>query len=144
LLTALQTAHHSSIDTLFLSVILQSEPFRGLTTPRQCDTLHDLESKLLALTPIEKLEAIQILSHSLSRNWRGITKTLGVCGGDACIAGTRIPVWVLVQAQNLGISEIELLHDYPTLSVTDLANAWIYAEANAEEIETAIQENEAA
>jgi len=107
-------------------------------------TLHDLESKLLALTPSEKLEAIHILAHSLSHNWRGITKTPGVCGGDACIAGTRIPVWVLVQARNLGISEIELLRDYPTLSVIDLANAWIYANANAEEIETAIQENEAA
>jgi uncharacterized protein (DUF433 family) len=24
----------------------------------------------------------------------GIERTPGVCGGDACIAGTRIPVWV--------------------------------------------------
>ncbi len=107
-------------------------------------SLKDLEAQLLSLSPAEKLEAIQILSHSLSQNWRGITKTPGVCGGDACIEGTRIPVWVLVQAHNLGMSETQLLYDYPTLSATDLANAWVYASANPEEIETAIRENEAA
>ncbi len=107
-------------------------------------SIQELEAQLLSLTPTEKLEVIQILSHSLSQSWRGITKTPGVCGGDACIAGTRIPVWVLVEAQNLGISETQLLYDYPTLSATDLANAWVYANANPEEIATAIQENEAA
>jgi len=106
--------------------------------------IQDLALQLLSLTPSEKLEAIQILSHSLNQNWRGITKTPGVCGGDACVEGTRIPVWVLVQARNLGISEAQLLYDYPTLSATDLANAWVYAETNLAEIETAIRENEVA
>jgi uncharacterized protein (DUF433 family) len=106
--------------------------------------IQELEAQLLSLTPSEKLEAIQILSHSLSQNWRGITKIPGVCGGDACIDGTRIPVWVLVQARHLGISESQLLSDYPTLSATDLANAWVYANANPDEIETAIRDNEAA
>ena len=31
-----------------------------------------------------------------------ITKTPGVCGGAACIAGTRVAVWLLVEAQQLG------------------------------------------
>jgi uncharacterized protein (DUF433 family) len=106
--------------------------------------IQELEAQLLSLTPSEKLEAIQILSHSLSQNWRGITKIPGVCGGDACIEGTRIPVWVLVQARDLGISESQLLSDYPTLSATDLANAWVYANANPDEIEAAIRDNEAA
>ncbi|NEP23540.1 MAG: DUF433 domain-containing protein, partial [Moorea sp. SIO3I6] len=57
--------------------------------------------------------------------------------------GTRIPVWVLVNARNLGISESQLLYDYPTLTAIDLANAWIYAQVNPEEVATAIQENEA-
>ncbi|NJP09568.1 MAG: DUF433 domain-containing protein [Leptolyngbyaceae cyanobacterium RU_5_1] len=107
-------------------------------------TLKELEAQLLSLSPTEKAEAIQLLAHSLDSTWRGITKTPGVCGGDACIAGTRIPVWVLVQARNLGISESQLLYDYPTLSATDLANAWVYADANSEEIETAIRQNEEA
>lgn len=72
----------------------------------------------------------------------GIQKTPGVCGGDACIRQTRIPVWVLVNASRLGISESELLEDYPTLRAADLVNAWAYAEAYPDEIERAIQENE--
>ena len=105
-------------------------------------TVKELESQLLALTPAEKAEAIEILSRSIHKSWRFITKTPGVCGGDACIEGTRIPVWVLVGYRRLGVSESELLHAYPTLSATDLANAWVYAEANSSEIETAILDNE--
>jgi len=105
-------------------------------------TVKELETQLLALTPAEKAEAIQILARSMNNRWRGITKTPGVCGGDACIAGTRIPVWVLVGYRRLGVRESELLHSYPTLSATDLTNAWVYAEANSSEIETAIQDNE--
>lgn len=101
-----------------------------------------LETKLLALSLPEKAEVIHILAHSLNQNWRGVTKTANVCGGDACIAETRIPIWVLVNARNLGISESQLLYDYPTLTASDLANAWIYAQANPDEIATAIRENE--
>ena len=105
-------------------------------------TVKELESQLLALTPAEKAEAIEILSRSIHKSWRFITKTPGVCGGDACIEGTRIPVWVLVGYRRLGVSEIELLKSYPTLTSTDLANAWTYGKAFPDEIETAIKENE--
>lgn len=106
--------------------------------------LKDLKSQLLALTPAEKFQAIQLLAQSLASSWSGIEKTPGVCGGDACIVGTRIPVWVLVNYRNLGVSDTELLKSYPTLRISDLENAWVYAEANAEEIKRAIQENEEA
>lgn len=112
--------------------------------PTPTMTLQELQPKLLALSPAEKAQAIQILAQSLSNTWQGIKKTSGVCGGDACIAGTRIPVWVLVNARRLGISEAELLKDYPTLRASDLANAWAYAEIYADEIEIAIRENEEA
>lgn len=105
-------------------------------------TLQNLEPQLLALTLKEKVQAMPILAHSLGNPWRGIEKTLGVCGGDAYIAFTRIPVWVLVNARNLGISDTKLLQDYPTLSATDLENAWFYAMVFSEEIATAIRENE--
>jgi uncharacterized protein (DUF433 family) len=107
-------------------------------------TLKELQAQLLSLTPSEKAEAIQILTRSLSSNWRGITKTPGVCGGDPCIEGTRIPVWVLVKARSLEISEMDLLKDYPIISATDLANAWVYADAHSDEIATTIRENEEA
>lgn len=71
-----------------------------------------------------------------------IIKTPDVCGGDACIGGHRIPVWVLVNYRRLGGTEAELLHNYPTLTSPNLEAAWQYAAANPEEIEQAIRENE--
>lgn len=106
--------------------------------------LKELESQLLALTPPEKAQAIQLLVQSLSNTWQGIEKTPGVCGGDACIRGTRIPVWVLVNARRIGYSEADLLESYPALGSADLANAWTYAQAYPDEIEIAIQGNEEA
>ncbi|MBE9226684.1 DUF433 domain-containing protein [Phormidium sp. LEGE 05292] len=105
-------------------------------------TLKELEPKLLALTPAEKAQAIQLLAQSLSNTWQGIEKTPGVCGSEACIAKTRIPVWILVNARRIGITDTELLYDYPTISAADLTNAWAYAEAFPEEIEIAIRKNE--
>jgi uncharacterized protein (DUF433 family) len=64
----------------------------------------------------------------------GIERTEGVCGGSARVAGTRIPVWQLVAARNLGVSEDQLLIDYPALSAEDLVNAWSYARAHLDEI----------
>ena len=105
-------------------------------------TLKELEPQLLSLNPAEKARAIQILAQSLANIWSGIEKTPGVCGGDACIAGTRIPVWTLVNYRRLGATDADILDDYPTLRGIDLVNAWAYAEGNQEEIEAAIRENE--
>jgi uncharacterized protein (DUF433 family) len=55
---------------------------------------------------------------------------------------TRFPVWVLVSFHRLGMNESRLLDHYPTLTVTDLANAWAYAAAFPYEIEIAIREND--
>jgi uncharacterized protein (DUF433 family) len=107
-------------------------------------TLQELETQLLTLSPIEKAQIIDTLMQTLGQESRGITKTPGVCGGTACIANTRIPVWSIVEARSLGYSEADLLTSYPTLTATDLAQAWIYAEAHPEEIAAAIQINEAA
>ncbi|HEY9857861.1 MAG TPA: DUF433 domain-containing protein [Candidatus Obscuribacterales bacterium] len=104
-------------------------------------TLRELETQLQALTPAERADAIQILTQTLSTRSQGITKTPGVCGGEACIAGTRIAVWLLVEAQQLGLSEAQLLQDYPHITAADLVNAWAYADAHAEEIATAIRVN---
>jgi uncharacterized protein (DUF433 family) len=107
-------------------------------------TLQDLQPQLLALSPSEKAQAIQLLTHSLSTAGTGIEKTPEVCGWDACITNTRIPVWVLVQAHNLGNTDTELLLNYPSLGSEDLRNAWNYASENLDEINRAIQENEEA
>ncbi len=72
----------------------------------------------------------------------GINKTPGVCGGDACVANTRIPVWVLEQARRLGMSDADLLLSYPSLRAEDLTNAWAYVRSHREEIDEAIRQNE--
>ncbi|NEO45349.1 MAG: DUF433 domain-containing protein [Moorea sp. SIO4A3] len=106
--------------------------------------LQDLEQKLLALSPSEKVQVIQLLAQSLTNNWQGIEKNPRVCGEEACIANTRITVWLLVEARRLGYSDGDLLTSYPTITAADLANAWVYAKAHPDEIEIAIERNEVA
>ena len=81
-----------------------------------------------------------------SRPRRSVTieKTPGVCGGAARVAGTRIPVWQLVEAHALGASEGQLLIDYPRLKAVNLVDAWAYAEDHPDEIAAQIHQNEVA
>lgn len=74
----------------------------------------------------------------------GIESSPGVCGGEACIARTRIPVWLLAHARALGVLEAEILRSYPTLRTEDLANAWAYVRAHRAEMDRQIAAHEAA
>jgi uncharacterized protein (DUF433 family) len=107
-------------------------------------TLRSLQTQLLALTPDEKYQTIQFLTSSLATPWQGINKTPDLMGGEACIRDTRIPVWLLVSYIRMGLSEAKILDNYPTLTATDLVNAWSYASANPDEIDRAIDRQEAA
>lgn len=80
----------------------------------------------------------------LQETGSGIESNPDICGGDACIVRTRIPVWLLVQARRLGMKEADLLRAYPTLQAEALVNAWSYYRAHREEIERQIRDNEAA
>lgn len=102
-------------------------------------TLDQLQTELLALSPQEKAQVIQLLVSSLSGTWVGIEKNSGVMGGDACIRQTRIPVWLLVSLRQQGATEAFLLEDYPDLTAADLTNAWLYASTHQAEVETALQ-----
>jgi uncharacterized protein (DUF433 family) len=53
-------------------------------------------------------------------------------------------VWLLEEWRRLGVSEADLLADYPSLSPHDLANAWAYVEAHPDEIGRQIEEQESA
>jgi uncharacterized protein (DUF433 family) len=99
---------------------------------------------LANLTRAEKAQVLQWVAHDLGEAYPGIESTPGVSGGEPCIVRTRIPVWVLVRARELGTSEADLLRAYPTLHAEDLANAWAYARAHRAEIDQQIAENEAA
>ena len=68
-------------------------------------TLKELEHQLLALSDNEKVQIVQLLSQPQASLIQGIEKTSGVCGGTACVAGTRITVWGLVESRRIGYSE---------------------------------------
>lgn len=106
--------------------------------------LQTAESLLAQMSPGEKAQLLQWVVSDLGGVFPGIEKTPGVCGGDARIARTRIPVWLLVRQRQLGISESEILHGYSTLRAEDLNNAWNYYRAHKDEIEAQIAENEEA
>jgi uncharacterized protein (DUF433 family) len=72
-----------------------------------------------------------------------ITKSPNVCGGAACIRGTRITVWGLANQRRLGATDAEILGAVQGLTPADLQAAWEYVRANANEIDRAIGENEA-
>ena len=71
-----------------------------------------------------------------------VVSTEGVLGGKACIKGTRIPVWVLQQCRNLGMTDNAILEDYPELERGDLEAAWLYVENNRTLIKDQSQRNE--
>src|SRR5260370_20982926 len=71
----------------------------------------------------------------------GIPSTPGVCGGEACVRGTRVMVWLLVYRQRRGRSDAALLADYPGLTAADLDAAWDYYRQYPAEIEQAIWHN---
>ncbi len=106
-------------------------------------TLAEIEAAADTLTPGEKAALLQKVARDLGQSFPGIDSDPAVCGGEACISRTRIPVWVLVRARQLGLSEAEVLRSYPTLRAEDLANAWSYHRGHREEIERDIAENEA-
>ena len=90
----------------------------------------------------KKAQLLNHIAKELGETFPGIEKTLGVCGGSACIIRTRIPVWSLISFKKLGVTDTQLLESYPTLRQQDLNNAWAYYEANKAEIDLDIRENE--
>ena len=103
-------------------------------------TLKDLESQLLALTTAEKERVIELLTQSLVNIQPKIAKPPETSSGEARIANTQIAIWELVNAQQLGYSDGDLLQIYPQLTTLDLATAWDYAEAHPAEIALALRE----
>ena len=107
-------------------------------------SLETIEKTLAGLSPGQKAHLLQTVARQLGGAVPGIDATAGVCGGDACIARTRIPVWLLVRARRLGATEAALLQSYPTLRAEDLVNAWAYAQLHSTEIDEQIAAHEAA
>jgi len=63
-----------------------------------------------------------------------ITHNPSVCGGSACIEGTRIPLWTLHELRSMGASDSQIQTAYPLLSSEQLAAALDYISKNLTEI----------
>ena len=82
------------------------------------------------------------VSHT-EKSW--IQKAPNVCGGNACVRDTRIPVWSVVRAFQLGASVADLRAYFVTpLSAEDVQLALKYYDEHAEEIDNEIRLNEEA
>ncbi|MGC4001758.1 MAG: DUF433 domain-containing protein [Pirellulales bacterium] len=109
--------------------------------------------QLAGLDPIEREQLLMVLTSGGEGNtasvayrseFPSIVTTPDVCGGAARIVRTRIPVWTLEGMRRLKISESEILRNYPTLSATDLVQAWAYVAKHREEIDEALRANDEA
>jgi uncharacterized protein (DUF433 family) len=70
-----------------------------------------------------------------------IQKTPGVCGGEACIRDTRIPVWSVIAARRRGVTDEELLGYFVTpLSAADVEAAGHYHAQHRDEIDRATRQ----
>jgi uncharacterized protein (DUF433 family) len=71
-----------------------------------------------------------------------IVRNPRVLGGEPTIAGTRIPVWVVVAARRMQQDVPAILRAYPALTAALVEEALAFADAHPREIETALAENE--
>lgn len=61
-----------------------------------------------------------------------------VCHGKPCIKGTRVPVFVILDALAAGMSYKEISEDYPPITNDDIKAALYYAALLADEEEVAL------
>lgn len=67
-------------------------------------------------------------------DWRKrISVNPEICGGRACIAGTRVPVTVVLANLAEGLTAEEIVEEYPTVTVPDVRAAMRYAAEIADE-----------
>lgn len=84
--------------------------------------LKEIDNLLTKVTKKEKSQILQWVISDLGGIYTGIDKTKDVCGGSARITRTRIPVWLIIRQQQLGLTENEILEGYPSLKKEDLLN----------------------
>jgi len=72
-----------------------------------------------------------------------ISKTPGVCGGKACIAGTRIRVMDIVVLHQQGVPPEQMLEHYSSrpLTLAEVHSALAYYYDHKDEIEASFEED---
>ncbi len=108
------------------------------------EAIQEVQRLLPSLSRGEKAQVLKWVVQELGDDFPGIDSSPSVCGGDPCIARTRIPVWLLERYRRLGVAERDLLDGYPSLRAEDLANAFAFARVHSAEIENQMREHEEA
>jgi uncharacterized protein (DUF433 family) len=70
-----------------------------------------------------------------------VTKDPEVCGGKACIDGTRIRVMDIVSLQRQGYTPEKMLEAYPSLNLAQVYAALSYFHENSSEIDASFEED---
>ena len=108
------------------------------------EPIHEVQRLLPSLSRGEKAQVLKWVVQEMGDDFPSIDSSPEICGGDPCIARTRIPVWLLERYRRLGVSERDLLDAYPSLRAEDLANAWAFVRIHGAEIDSQIRANEEA
>jgi len=90
----------------------------------------------LAQTTQQTVE--QFVSNLLNQPTVYIESRPGVQGGEPCIQGTRIPVWVLAAMHKQGDTADDILEAYPNLSAAQVHAALAYYYEHRAEIDAVI------
>ena len=101
---------------------------------------HDAGHPDARVNPVEV--QVVVLDHSTDE--APIARTPGVCGGEACFGAHRIPVWLVVEAWQMGWTDDEVLTAHPALRPGHLAAARSYYREHREEIDGLIAAHAAA
>jgi len=67
-----------------------------------------------------------------------ITTDPTICHGQACVKGTRIPVFVVLDALASGMTIEQIIEDYPPLTKEDIHDCIYYASLIAREEEVSL------
>ena len=106
--------------------------------------LEQVEKLLPTMSSAERAKVALWVAQDLAGVYPGIESTPDVCGGDPCISGTRISVWILENWRRMGLNDSEILQHHPTLRADDLVQAWAYIRTHQQEISEQIKANEEA
>jgi uncharacterized protein (DUF433 family) len=72
-----------------------------------------------------------------------ITRTEGVCGGRACIAGHRIRVMdIAILYEQMGMSADEIVSEFPTITLSDVHVALAYYFEHVDEIQEEMRQED--
>lgn len=95
------------------------------------------------LSEEEKQVLLALLAQQLGGTpEEAISRTPGVVGGRARIHNTRIPVWSIVEAKKMGLSDERIMSMFPSVSLNDIENALHYYAHHRSEIESDIADQE--